>query len=68
MQNDQSKRLPQITQVTYGRTINIGYYETVRFDLTAQVPEGENYRRVLNQLKDLADIEEERLRNEFSDR
>ena len=56
---------PKITQVTYGRTIFIGSYETVRFDFTAQVPEGDTYRRVLNQLKDLADVEEGRIRREF---
>ncbi len=56
---------PKIIQITYGRTIFIGKYETVRIDFTAQVPEGENYRRVLNQLKDLSDIEEGRIRHEF---
>lgn len=40
-----------ITSVTYGRTINIGNYESVRIDLTAQVKEHDDWHDVLEQLK-----------------
>ena len=41
----------RITSDTYGRTINMGNYENVRFDLTARVNEGEDWRDVLEELK-----------------
>ena len=41
----------RITQVSYGLTVNIGNYETVRFDLTAQVADDEDWRGVLDSLK-----------------
>jgi len=41
----------QITQVNYGRTINMGNYESVRLDLTAKVNQGEDYKEVLEELK-----------------
>ena len=41
----------QITQVNYGRTINMGNYESVRLDLTAKVNQGEDYKQVLEELK-----------------
>lgn len=41
----------QITQVSYGRTVNIGNYETVRFDLTAVVAPDEDWRDVMESLR-----------------
>ena len=46
-----SKRANNITSVSYGRTINMGNYESVRIDLTACVPEGEDWHEVLEDLK-----------------
>ncbi len=40
-----------IQSVSYGRTINMGNYESVRIDLTATVTSGEDYRDTLNDLK-----------------
>ena len=40
-----------ITQVSYGMTVNIGNFETVRFDLTAQVAPDEDWRDILASLK-----------------
>jgi hypothetical protein len=55
----------KITKITYGRTVNIGNFENVRFDFTAEVPPEEDYRRVLGELKRLADREEARIRREY---
>lgn len=53
MADEQPKKpLPgKITQISYGLTVNIGNYETVRFDLTAQVAPDEDWRDVLDALK-----------------
>jgi hypothetical protein len=41
----------KITEVSYGMTVNTGNYETVRFDLTAQVAPDEDWRDVLDSLR-----------------
>lgn len=41
----------RIIQVTLGKTINIGNYESVRIDLVACVEHGEDHRTVLTALK-----------------
>lgn len=41
----------KIIQISYGLIVNIGNYETVRFDLTAQVAPDEDWRDVLDALK-----------------
>lgn len=41
----------KIVQVSYGMTVNTGNYETVRFDLTAQVAPDEDWRDVLDSLR-----------------
>lgn len=41
----------RITSITYGRTINVGNYESVRIDLTARVDAGEDWHEVLKDLK-----------------
>ena len=51
---DQPQEAPKptkITQVSYGRTVNIGNYETVRFDLTALVATDEDWRDVMESLR-----------------
>lgn len=40
-----------ITSVSYGRTINMGNYESVRIDLSARVPDGEKWQDVLSELQ-----------------
>ena len=44
-------RPTRITRVSYGLTVNVGNFETVRFDLTAQVADDEDWRDVLDSLK-----------------
>jgi len=56
----------KITQVTYGRTINVGDYETVRIDLSADVSEGQTYQEVLDALKLAMDKEESLTRKEYA--
>lgn len=40
-----------ITSVSYGRTVNIGNYENIRFDLTAAVGPDEDWRDVMESLR-----------------
>lgn len=49
----------KITSVSYGKTINIGNYESIRIDLTASVHKMENWQDVLTHLKGLM-VDEER--------
>lgn len=42
---------PNITKVSYGRTISTKSYESVRIDLEAEVGRGERYEEVLEALK-----------------
>lgn len=54
MTDGQEKPKPKpakLTSVSYGMTVNVGNYETVRFDLTAQVAEDEDWRDVLESLR-----------------
>jgi len=44
---DQKSKPTRITQVEYGMSVNVGNYESVKFSLTAQVPEGDDWREVL---------------------
>lgn len=48
-----------ITRVTYGKTINVGNYESVRIDLSAEVYGDEKWQDVLIHLKGLM-VDEER--------
>jgi hypothetical protein len=41
----------KIKRVSYGRTINMGNYESVRLDLVADVPADERWQDVLDELK-----------------
>jgi len=54
----------KITQVGYGMTVNTGNYETVRFDLTAQVASDEDWRDVLESLRRKSRKVKERIQNE----
>jgi len=50
-QETQKPKPIKLTQVSYGLTVNVGNYETVRFDLTAQVAPDEDWRDVLESLR-----------------
>lgn len=56
----------KLTQVSYGMTVNIGNYENVRFDLTAQVAPDEDWRTVLESLRRKSLKLKERIQNESS--
>ena len=53
---------PDVIQVAWGKTLNIGGYETVRLDITARVNEGEDWREVLRALKLLVREQEQIIR------
>ena len=55
----------KIKDVSYGRTLNVGDYETVRIEFSAAVDPGQSYQEVLDQLKDVMDTEETIIRKEF---
>lgn len=46
----------KITRVTYGRTVNMGNYESLRFDLTADVGRGQTFEKVYTDLRHEADV------------
>jgi len=54
----------KLTQVSYGMTVNTGNYETVRFDLTAQVAPDEDWRDVLESLRRKSRKLKERIQSE----
>jgi hypothetical protein len=54
----------KITQVSYGQTVNIGNFETVRFDLTAPVALDEDWRDVLESLRRKSRKLKERIQRE----
>jgi len=56
----------KITQVSFGLTVNTGNYETVRFDLTAQVAPDEDWRDVLDSLRRKSRKLKESIQNEGS--
>jgi hypothetical protein len=49
---------PQIIEVTWGKTVNLGNFENVRLDLKARVNTGQNWREVLAALRELVRREE----------
>lgn len=66
MTNEAQKPKPtKITSVSFGMTVNIGHYENVRFDLTAQVPDDEDWRDVLDSLKRKSNKLKERIQDEY---
>lgn len=66
MADEPKKKLPgKITQVAFGMTINIGNYETVRFDLTAQVAPDESWQEVLEAVKLRSQRIRKRLRHDY---
>jgi hypothetical protein len=50
-----------ITEVVYGRTINVGNYESVRVEYRARVKEGQTAAAVMAALKKIAAEEEGRV-------
>lgn len=45
------KSAPRVTAASFGRTINVGGYESVRIDLTAEVRPGETHAEVMKYLR-----------------
>jgi hypothetical protein len=56
----------KITQITLGRTINVGNYESVRIDLTADVEPEDGYAINIAKLKDMLAIQEAQIRKEYT--
>lgn len=50
-----------IIEVVYGRTINIGNYESVRIEYKARVKEGQTAEKVMEALKKVTAQEEARI-------
>lgn len=46
-----AKKPLRISQVHYGKTVNIGDYESVRLELTADVGPEEDWKEVLQRLR-----------------
>lgn len=42
---------PDITEVSWGKTVNIGNFETIRLDITARVNKGQDWREVLRAIR-----------------
>lgn len=42
---------PDITEVSWGKTVNIGNFENVRLDLTARVNTGQDWKEVLRAIR-----------------
>lgn len=42
---------PKITSVSFGLSVNLGNYESAKFDLTAEVAADEDWRVVLDSLR-----------------
>lgn len=45
------KRPLNISRISYGKTVNIGDFETVRLELTAEIAPDEDWREVLQRLR-----------------
>lgn len=65
-QETQKPKPTKLTQISYGLTVNVGNYETVRFDLTAQVAPDEDWRDVLESLRRKAHNIKQRIQSEGS--
>ena len=39
-----------LTSINYGVTLNVGNYESIRFDATAQINEGEDPQKIKQEL------------------
>jgi hydrogenase maturation factor len=52
----------KIKTISYGMTINLGNYESVRVDFAAEVDNEESPQEVLNELKKIAKFEEAKIR------
>lgn len=51
MSDEPPKKPLRISQVHYGKTVNIGDYESVRLELTADVGPEEDWKEVLQRLR-----------------
>lgn len=48
--------MPKITTMSYGKTFNLGNYESQRFDVTAELREGEEAGQVMASLEVLVEV------------
>ena len=65
MSEPESKPKPiRITEVSYGMTVSLPKYESVRFDLTAVVSLDDDWRDVLESLRRKSRKLKERIQNE----
>lgn len=55
---------PNIVRITVGRTVDLGNYESIRFELTAEVRAGETWQDTMDALKAVAEEEDRLLREE----
>lgn len=55
----------KITKMTLGRTLNVGNYESIRFELTAELDPKETQEHALKQLQKEVDAQETKLRREY---
>lgn len=55
----------RITRLTVGRTTDLGNYESIRFDVTAEVLDGQSWQEVMDHLKALVNEEDRLIREEF---
>lgn len=60
----------KIITVTYGRTVNLGNYESARLDATAEVERGETPEDALGRLREWieAQVENERMARKSPDK
>lgn len=58
-----SLSIMQITEISYGITINLGNYESARVDITARVDEDDIPGNVLEDLKEFCREQEKRITN-----
>jgi len=54
-----------VSEVGFGRTINLGQYENARIEYKAKVKPGQDPMQVMQALKKMANEEEKRVRAEY---
>jgi hypothetical protein len=64
MTSKHDKNKPKITQIKYGRVVSVGNYETVRYELTAEVQPGQDVEEVMERLRDMGLREEKKIRTQ----
>ncbi len=56
----------QVSEVSYGRTINVGNFENVRIDYRAKVKPGQTHDQVMAALKRICRDEENRVLRQYN--